>query len=37
MARARRTSGDAWIVLVLLLAGSCIPVAGGALVVHVWP
>jgi hypothetical protein len=37
MGRVRRSSGDAWIVLVLLLAGSCVPVASGALVVHVWP
>ena len=37
MKRARRSSGDAWIVMVLLLAGSCIPVASGALFVHVWP
>ena len=37
MRRARQSPGDAWIVMVFLVAGSCIPVATGALFVHIWP
>ena len=35
--RARQGPVDAWVVLVLLVAGSCVPVVTGALFVHIWP